>query len=77
MLVTSRCSLEAGLRKAVQLQVHPLTLRSGVALLMGYAGGHVAHAEAAELVKLCQHNSLYLEVVGGLLSSKVTTAEVC
>lgn len=76
VLVTSRCSLGAGLRGAVQLKLDPLTLPSGIALLHGYAGADVAHAEAEALVKLCQHNSLYLEIVGGLLRAQVTTPTV-
>ena len=76
LLVTSRSTMSIGFRGAKQLHLQPLAQESAEALLRHHAGKDLEADHVRDLVKLCQCNSLYLYVIGGLLCSGAVLPEV-
>ena len=76
LLVTSRSTLSTGLQGAEQLHLQPLAQESAEALLKHRAGDDLGADHVRDLVELCQSNSLYLHVIGGLLRSGAVRPEV-
>ena len=78
LLVTSRCSLSVGLQNAEQLQLKLLAgspqNRCSASSAPGFESTDAEHVH--ELVALCQRNSLYLHIIGGLLRSGAVRPEV-
>ena len=77
LLVSSRCSLSAGLQGAKQLHWQPPAQELAEALLRQRAGDDFGAGHVLDLIEdLCQRNSLHLHVIGGLLNSRAVVAEV-